>query len=394
MNDTFDNKTLRLVNDAIIQGESADLIRISRDISNPVVFHKDILNILPEFFSWCSLKELMSTIPEGKEQLLGVLKELFYAGILEEKLEQKSSLLTSKDQLPQSLSSSESIFFNIHNHHLMIKDYVRATAYWHAINDNVTSDDVVLELGCGSGILTFFAARAGAKKLYAIEINKNMVDTVTRPLAKENGYDHKITFLLGNSMNIPTSSVNPKANVFIAEILGDGVFNENILSYTIDARERFLAKNAKMLPKGLDVYIFPYENPEQLQTFTSSDLKYITEAKSSKSDSIYLKYDTYTNKMLAEPSKSIYLDLTTITESTFEAQGEFEINIPGILNGCCLYFVAHIDDNNLLSNSPWSPQISWTQQLFNIHPGKKVKKGEKVPYKLTYDGFLSLSMEY
>ncbi|MGD9580288.1 MAG: 50S ribosomal protein L11 methyltransferase [Vampirovibrionia bacterium] len=354
MNDLFENKSLRLVSNAIIQLETGDLLRMGVDVNNPYVYHKDILTVLPDFFDWCSVKDFLSTVPAGQEQLISILKDLLNAGILEEKVNTEADVLTLSDALPESVSQSESIFFNIHNHHLMIKDYVRATAYWHAIEANVSKEDVVLELGCGSGILTFFAARAGAKKQFAIEINKNMIDTVTRPMAEANGYADKIEFLIGNSMNIPTNAVNPKASVFIAEILGDGVFNENILSYTIDARKRFLADGAKMLPKGLDVYLFGYENPTNQNEFASSDLKNIAQAKSSRTDSIYLKYDTFNNKMLTDTHKAIYIDLTTIEESKFEAKGDFEIIAPGVLNGCCLYFVAHIDDNNLLSNSPWS----------------------------------------
>lgn len=393
MDDLFKTKDLRLVNNAIIQFENADLIRIATNVSDPLVFHKDLLLFLPDFFDWCNVEQFLNALPQGQEQFLKVIKELYYANILEESQKELDAVLKTNKQLPQSLSATESIFFNIHNHHLMIKDYVRATAYWHAIDANVGSEDTVLELGCGSGILTFFAARAGAKKLYAIEINKNMIDTVTRPLAEENGFADRINFLIGNSMNIPTSAVNPKATVFIAEILGDGIFNENILNYTIDARERFLAPGAKMLPKGLDVFLFSYESPTQQNSFTSSDIKMITQAKSSKTESLYLKYDTYTNKMLSDPQKVIYIDLTTIKDPAFEIKGELNINTPGTLNGCCLYFVAHIDDDNLLSNSPWSPQISWTQQLFNIYPGKEVKKNDKVSFSIVYDGFLTLKLD-
>lgn len=392
MFDPFRNKTLKLVNNAIIQIENSELIRIGVDLNNQIVIHKDLLNILPDFFDWRLVDDYLLVLPNGQEQLLEVLKDLYYGGIFEEKLIQET-ILSSNDALPQSLSQSESIFFNIHNHHLMIKDYVRATAYWHAIENNVTPEDTVLELGCGSGILTFFAARAGAKKLYAIEINKNMVDTVTRPLAEENGFADKITFLLGNSMNIPTSAVNPKATVFIAEILGDGIFNENILSYTIDARDRFLAPGAKLLPMGLDVYLFAYEDLKKGMAFASSELKHIAQAKSSRTESLYLKYDTFSNKMLTDPQNVIYLDLTTITSDRFEVKGDMKAIAPGLVNGCCLYFVAHIDKKSQLSNSPWSPQISWTQQIFNVYPPRKVKKGDTIPFHLKYDGFLTLNLE-
>lgn len=390
MEASFLKAKLRLNNDAVIQLENSDLIRISVDLNDFKIFHKDILLFLPDFFDWCSVEDFLNTIPEGKEQILKVLKELQSANILQQQVSDSKEMLSSNEGLPQFESSTETIYFNIHNHHLMIKDYVRAIAYRFAIEANVTPDDIVLELGCGSGILTFFASRAGAKKQFAIEINKPLVDKVTRPMAKANKYDDKITFLLGNSLNIPSNIVTPKATVFIAEILGDGIFNENILTYTIDARDRFLAPGAKLLPKGLDVYIFGYENPKAKTNYIPRDLKNLLQVKSSNSDSMYVKYETYVNKMLTSPCKAIYIDLETIKEPYFVAKGELEVNFPGNLNGCCIYFVAHIDDNNLLSNSPWSPQISWSQQIFNINPPISVNNGDKIPFTLNYDGFISI----
>lgn len=397
MTDAFLEKHLKLIPSLIMQYKTPDHISIGsdKDIPGSLVFHKDILMILPDFFDWNHVDSFLSSIQVGQEQVLDVIKDLYNAGILEEKVENTmpEASLTQEKHLPESLSKQESIYFNIHNHHLMVKDYVRADAYRRAIESAVSPEDVVLELGCGSGILTMFAAKAGAKKLYAIEINENMVNQVTRPLIEENGFDDRVTFLIGNSMNIKTEAVEPKADVFIAEILGDGVFNENILTYTIDARERFLKKDAKMLPQGLDVYIFAYEDPLNKSIVETTDLKLITAARSSVSESLYLKYDTYNSIMLSKHAKALYIDLTTVTDPTFVAKGELEIITPGKLNGCCLYFTAHIDEETRLSNSPWNPQISWSQQLFNIHSAKSYKKGAKISYTLTYDGFLNLTLE-
>jgi 2-polyprenyl-3-methyl-5-hydroxy-6-metoxy-1,4-benzoquinol methylase len=47
----------------------------------------------------------------------------------------------------------------------MLKDEVRTRAYMNSImsNKHLFKDKVVLDVGCGTGILSMFAAKAGAK---------------------------------------------------------------------------------------------------------------------------------------------------------------------------------------------------------------------------------------
>ncbi|CAM9570824.1 unnamed protein product, partial [Laminaria digitata] len=53
----------------------------------------------------------------------------------------------------------------------MLQDSVRVSAYQRAIIENAADfkGKVVLDVGTGSGILAFFAAQAGARKVYAVE---------------------------------------------------------------------------------------------------------------------------------------------------------------------------------------------------------------------------------
>lgn len=53
----------------------------------------------------------------------------------------------------------------------MMQDYVRTSTYQRAflVNEVDFKDKVVLDVGAGSGILSFFAVQAGAKKVYAVE---------------------------------------------------------------------------------------------------------------------------------------------------------------------------------------------------------------------------------
>lgn len=58
-----------------------------------------------------------------------------------------------------------------HIHEEMLKDSHRTNTYREAIegNKNQFKDKIVLDIGCGTGILSIFAARAGAKHVYAID---------------------------------------------------------------------------------------------------------------------------------------------------------------------------------------------------------------------------------
>lgn len=52
----------------------------------------------------------------------------------------------------------------------MLKDEVRTLTYRNAIyhNKHLFKDKVVMDVGSGTGILSMFAAKAGAKKVFAV----------------------------------------------------------------------------------------------------------------------------------------------------------------------------------------------------------------------------------
>jgi predicted RNA methylase len=74
----------------------------------------------------------------------------------------------------------------------MLADYVRTEKYRDAVMKNPTDfkDKVILDVGCGSGILSLFAAQAGAKKVYAVEAS-NMAKSAQK-LVIANGFQNVI----------------------------------------------------------------------------------------------------------------------------------------------------------------------------------------------------------
>lgn len=76
-----------------------------------------------------------------------------------------------------------------HIHEEMLKDQQRTLAYQRAIEGNPEDfkDKIVLDIGCGTGILSIFAARAGAKHVYAVDNAE--VALFAREIVKQNGFE-------------------------------------------------------------------------------------------------------------------------------------------------------------------------------------------------------------
>lgn len=80
-----------------------------------------------------------------------------------------------KSQFSHFTKSAKDEYFNsyssLHVHETMLKDRIRTETYKRACLDNCEQfrDKVVLDIGCGTGVLSIFAARAGAKHVYAID---------------------------------------------------------------------------------------------------------------------------------------------------------------------------------------------------------------------------------
>lgn len=91
-----------------------------------------------------------------------------------------------------------------------------------AIHQTVQAGDIVIDAGAGSGILAFFAALAGAKKVYAVEVDEALADRL-RVNARLNGLDHIVEVICEDIRNL---KLNVTADVVIAEIIDTWMLDE------------------------------------------------------------------------------------------------------------------------------------------------------------------------
>jgi type I protein arginine methyltransferase len=125
----------------------------------------------------------------------------------------------------------------------MAADGVRMDAYRRAIAQTVRPGSVVVDLGCGTGILSLLALRAGAARVHAIDVNPAV--WLTRDLAIENGFGDELEVHHGSSFDV---TLGQRADVILADMRGSCPLFEQNLALMEDARERLLAPGGVLLP--------------------------------------------------------------------------------------------------------------------------------------------------
>jgi SAM-dependent methyltransferase len=136
------------------------------------------------------------------------------------------------------------MYAEIEVHRTMICDRVRTESFRRAIDSVVRPGDVVLDVGAGSGILSMFAARAGAARVYAVE--RTTVAVVAQQLAAANGVAEIVRVIHGDVMDI---ELPERVDVIVSEWLGGFGIDEGMLVPVIAARDRWLKPGGTMIPR-------------------------------------------------------------------------------------------------------------------------------------------------
>lgn len=283
-------------------------------------------------------------------------------------------------------------------HIRMLDDVDRTSSFQAALRAMVTPEDVVLDIGTGTGILAVTAALAGARHVYAVEATA-MAQAAQR-LAEANGVGDRVTVINGHSSDV---DLPERATVLVSEIIGDDPLGERIVATFADARARLLVPEAGVIPSRLRVCALPLEVPVgtlEGWRFTPNRAALWTQRYGVDFDCFVPLSEEHDHRMhvnshdvrgwkrLADPVPLVDIDLTQADEGTIERRLPLRIVDDGSLSSLLVFFEAELGGGAQLSLHPdaTSRSNSWGNLLYVLARPLDVVAGQELALDYRDDG--------
>ncbi len=281
-------------------------------------------------------------------------------------------------------------------HRWMLRDTTRNEAYRRALAHVVKPGDVVLDVGAGTGILSIFAAAAGARRVYAVE--RTAVANVARQVIEANGYSSTIEVVHADLEDV---ELPEKVDVIVSEWMGGFGVDENILAPLVMSRDRHLRPGGTMVPGRVTAMMAPAYLPEFDEAIAhwltrphGIDLSVI--ARLTTQETFHTQ--TPPESLVAAPQAMWSHDPLTcslqVADQSFTTRLTFEATQDGTLSGLLTWFVAEMGDGTTLTNAVGDPDTHWGRSLFPLDRPIEVAAGTKIAVDLICDPSLPGSCEF
>lgn len=257
-------------------------------------------------------------------------------------------------------------------HRLMIADHARTDAYRRALEEVVRPGTRVLDVGSGTGILSFFAARAGAGRVIGVD-NSRIVEAA-RDVALANGLSDRVEFVRDRAEDV---ELDAPVDLIVSEWMGFFALAECMFTSVVEARDRHLAPGGTMMPSRVRLTVAPVENAELHEErgiglwekpvygfdFTPMIDRELTELLST-------AVDVPAESLLGPGCDLIELDCHDATSEDFFFQAAVELPIrrDGRVHGLAGWFDVDLAPGITLSTSPHAPATHWRQSFFPVRP--------------------------
>ena len=272
--------------------------------------------------------------------------------------------------------------FGIHQE--MLKDKIRTGSYKYACDQNKEdlNGKIVLDIGCGTGILSIFAARAGAKHVYAVD-NAHIAD-YAKIIIKNNNLEDKITVIKGKIEEI-TLPVE-KVDIIISEWMGYCLLYESMLDCVLYARDKWLAKDGFIMPDRVRMCLSAVDDVEYKKTkfdfwqnLYSMDMSIFKQVSLSEPLVDYVEEKA----VISNVSTFLDLDLYTVKKEDLNFANQYSVTIKrnGSLDAMVVWF--DVIFNKLktpvqFTTGPFTKRTHWSQSIFYMRDSLSCREGDEI----------------
>jgi protein arginine N-methyltransferase 1 len=268
------------------------------------------------------------------------------------------------------------------DYHLsMLHDTARMDAFRRALAATVRPGDVVVDIGCGSGILSFMACEAGARTVYAIE--SGPVVGLARELAVDNGFADRIEFVEGWSTEVDLPELG---DVLVTETIGNAGFDEGIVAWTVDARRRLLRPGASLVPQRLRMWIAPVESSDDhtlVSDWRSTRLPYDYAAAHRRAVGLLWFTEFGPGQLLGQPELAADVDLRSADDGPIGSAGTVRAERDGTVHGLACWFDSLLCAGVTTDNAPPRSESSWFHGFLPLAEPMAVAAGELLAWDLS-----------
>jgi SAM-dependent methyltransferase len=238
----------------------------------------------------------------------------------------------------------------------------------------------VVEVGCGTGLLSCVAARMGAEHVWAVEATP-LADTARR-LVEANGLGDRVTVLEARM-----EELDPRpCDLVFSELLNADPFLEGVVQ-AMNASRHWVAPGGIMSPRRLQVYVALAwaTEPAEEHAMARDEVARICGRYGVAPDVLVdtlevrhpMRFVTHNERAVSSVAVAFDFPLGTGARAPKEAEVVVRSRVAGEIGGAIVWFSADVDDGLIHTNPPGA-RSHWGQLVCGWARTRRVRIGEAV----------------